>query len=214
MPLRLPAIYPITDTRISGLSHAEQVEQLIDGGATLIQLREKTASPDEFYKSAKDAVDIAHEHGVKIIINDRVDIAMAVGADGLHLGQDDLPPSEARKLLGDAAIIGISTHHLIQAIAAKNEPVDYIAIGPIFSTLTKHDPDPVVGLERLREICSNIPGFPLVAIGGIDETNFRDVLAAGAHSAAMISAVLRPSNSIAANYQHQSSLADKNVQHF
>src|SRR5215831_2915691 len=114
----IPSIYPITSRAHCNLSHAEIVARLIAGGAMFIQIREKTLSPREFYLEAKDAVAIAHEHGAKIIINDRVDIAMTVGADGVHLGQDDLPPSHARKLMGDWAIIGYSTHSPVQAIAA------------------------------------------------------------------------------------------------
>jgi len=102
--LELPRIYPITDTRLSGLTHTEQVAQLLEGGATFIQLREKHLSPADFYADAVEAVHLAHSRGAKIIINDRVDIAIAVGADGVHVGQEDLPPDEVRKLLGPHAI--------------------------------------------------------------------------------------------------------------
>jgi thiamine-phosphate pyrophosphorylase len=190
MKFTLPKIYPLTDRRISGISHAEQAEKLIDGGARLIQLREKYAAPDEFYEMAKQAVELANRSGVGIIINDRVDIALALKAGGIHLGQEDLPPAEARKLLGPNAIIGYSTHNIEQVDAAKNEPVDYIAFGPIYPTASKEDPDPVVGLEKLREIKTLIGDLPLVAIGGINAENYREVLAAGADSVAMISAVI------------------------
>ncbi|HEX3101363.1 MAG TPA: thiamine phosphate synthase, partial [Pyrinomonadaceae bacterium] len=128
--------------------------------------------------------------GVKIIINDRVDVALAVAADGVHLGQDDLPPAEARSILGENAIIGFSTHTIEQAIRAMNLPIDYIAIGPVFTTDTKLDPDAVIGLEGLREVRNAIGDFPLVAIGGINDTNQLSVFAAGADSAAMISALV------------------------
>ena len=114
----LPKIYPITDTRLVNLSHAEQVERLSGGGAKLIQLREKYDSPKDFYEQAKDALEIARKYDVKIIINDRVDIALALKADGVHLGQDDISPAHARKILGEKAIIGFSTHNLKQAIEA------------------------------------------------------------------------------------------------
>lgn len=193
------SLYAITDRNISGLSHAEQVSRLIDGGALRIQLREKTLSTREFFDDAAKAVEIAHRHGVKIVINDRVDLAMAVGADGVHLGQDDLPPRAARDLLGPDALIGFSTHSVEQAIAAIKLPVNYIAIGPVFATTTKENPDAVVGLEGLAAVRSAIGDFPLVAIGGITHENFDSVLQAGADSVAVISAVLRPSDAIASN---------------
>src|SRR5213083_2557957 len=132
MSFTLPKIYPITDTLISGLSHAEQIERLAAGGASLIQLREKRASPREFYQAALEAMSMARRLGVQIIINDRVDIAIAVKADGVHLGQDDLPPDRARVLLGVSRIIGFSTHSLEQALAADVGRIDYLAIGPVF----------------------------------------------------------------------------------
>ena len=190
MNLKLPQIYPITDTRLSGLSHVEQVEKLIRGGATMIQLREKEASPADFFKAAEDVIRIARKNEVRIIINDRVDIALALNADGVHLGQDDLPPVEARAILGDNAIIGFSTHTLDQAVAARRLPVDYIAIGPIFETQTKRNPDAVVGLKALLQVRDAIGDFPMVAIGGINEKNLRSVLDAGAGSAAMIGAIV------------------------
>lgn len=125
-----------------------------------------------------------------MIVNDRADIALIARADGVHLGQDDLPPAAARGILGGDAVIGYSTHSAEQAVAALREPVDYIAAGPIFATGTKEQPDPVIGLEGLRAIRQSIGRFPLVAIGGIDIRNIRDVLAVGADSAAVISAVL------------------------
>jgi thiamine-phosphate pyrophosphorylase len=183
----IPRIYPITDTRVSGLSHLEQVKLLVDGGASFIQLREKVATSREFYAAAVECIAFARPLGVKIIINDRVDIALVTGADGVHLGQDDMPPEAARRVLGDKAIIGYSTHSVEQAIGAADMPVDYIAIGPVFGTTTKENPDPVVGLEGLAAVRSAIGDMPLVAIGGITEANISNVIAAGATSAAMIS---------------------------
>jgi thiamine-phosphate pyrophosphorylase len=189
MPFSLPKIYPITDVRISGLTHAEQVERLAAGGATIIQLREKVASPRQFYEAAVEAMRVARRLGVQIIINDRTDIAIAVGADGVHLGQYDLPPQQARLLLGEYRVIGFSTHNLKQALEADSAPVDYIALGPIFHTATKENPDPVVGLELIREVKSRI-SKPLVAIGGITLDHARSVIAAGADSLAIISDLL------------------------
>ena len=190
MKFTLPKIYPITDVSLSGISHVQQVERLISGGATLIQLREKHASPRDFFEAARAAVEIARKHDVKIIINDRVDIARALGADGVHLGQDDLPPDAARQMLGPDVIIGYSTHSVGQAIKATAYCVDYIAIGPIFETMTKENPDPVVGLDGLTEVKKSIGEIPLVAIGGVSLDNIRDVMAAGADSAALISGIV------------------------
>jgi thiamine-phosphate pyrophosphorylase len=183
----LPKLYPITDTRLSGLSHAEQVMRLIKGGATLIQLRDKDAAPREFYQEAAAALRVARDHHAKLIINDRVDIALALNADGVHLGQSDLPVDAARSLLGPGAVIGFSTHNLAQAELAATMPVDYLAFGPIFGTATKENPDPIVGLPALAAVRTAVGSLPLVAIGGITSANGIDVLNAGADALAMIS---------------------------
>jgi thiamine-phosphate pyrophosphorylase len=171
---------------------------LAKGGALLIQLRDKTSGSRDFLKSAKAAVIAARECGVNLIINDRADIAAAVGADGVHLGQDDLPVAAARELLGAKAIIGLSTHSLSQAEAATKLAIDYLALGPVFSTGTKDDTAPEVGLDGLKTVRSKIGEFPLVAIGGITVDRALDVLQAGANSVAVISALLRNPYEIAA----------------
>lgn len=160
------------------------------GGATIIQLREKHQSPRQFYREAEEALLLARTQGARLIINDRVDIALALSADGVHLGQDDLAPAAARELLGDRAIIGFSTHNVEQAIEAARLPIDYLAIGPIFETSSKENPDPVVGLEGLRRVRQAVGRLPLVAIGGIGRENIHQVLAAGADSIAVISLLL------------------------
>ena len=187
---RLPRVYPLTDVQLSGLSHAEQVRLLSLGGATLVQLREKEMSPKEFYEQAKAAVAVAEQCGVRLIINDRADIALAAGAQGVHLGQDDMPPEAARKLLGDQSIIGYSTHNIEQARKALTLPIDYIAIGPIFKTSTKSDTSPTLGLDGLRAVRQAVGNAQLVAIGGISHTNARAVIEAGADSVAVISTLL------------------------
>jgi len=193
MPFEIPRLYPITDRRLSGLSHAEQVARLIEGGAAFVQLREKHLSPREFFQEAEEALKVARARGVKLIINDRADIALAVGADGVHLGQDDMPPEAARALLGEGAFVGFSTHNVEQAIAAARLPVDYVAVGPIFATKSKEKPDPQVGLEGLRRVREAVGvSVKLVAIGGVTRENAPSVLAAGADSVAVISALLRP----------------------
>ncbi|MDX6692415.1 MAG: thiamine-phosphate pyrophosphorylase [Blastocatellia bacterium] len=195
MRIKLPKLYPITDARLSGLSHAEQVERLGAGGAAFVQLREKHQSPREFYRAAADALAVARRLKMRLIINDRVDIALAIGADGVHLGQDDLPPAAARELLGDDAIIGFSTHTLEQALAAAQLPVDYIALGPIFNTSSKGNPDALVGLDGLRKVRRAVGPMSLVAIGGITFETAAATLAAGADSIAVISLLLKnPAN--------------------
>ena len=187
---RLPRVYPLTDVRLSGFSHADQVRLLSLGGASLIQLREKHQPAIQFYEQVRAAVSEARKRGVQIIINDRVDIALACGAHGVHLGQDDMPPDAARRLLGQKVIIGYSTHSVDQAQKALLLPIDYIAIGPIFNTSTKGDTSPAVGLEGLREVRKIVGDFPLVAIGGISVSNAAAVIEAGADSVALISALL------------------------
>jgi thiamine-phosphate pyrophosphorylase len=188
--INLPKIYPITDARLSGLSHAEQVRRLGAGGATLVQLREKHLSPREFYREAEDALRVARELGVRLIVNDRADIALALGADGVHLGQDDLPAAAARQLLGERAVIGLSTHNEEQAREAIRLPVDYVAIGPVFQTSSKENPDAVVGLEGLRRVRRIVGQIPLVAIGGVRAEHVPAVLSAGADAVAVISLLL------------------------
>ncbi len=179
------------------ISHAEQVEKLIEGGAKIVQLREKYAAPKDFYESAKKALKIARRQNVKIIINDRVDIALVLKADGVHLGQDDLPPKNAREILGEKAIIGFSTHNIKQAISAVKLPINYLAIGPVFATKTKENPDEIVGIEGVKKVREAVGDFPLVAIGGITLENFQDVLDAGANSVAIISDLLSDAEKIA-----------------
>ena len=205
--LTLPTIYPITDTSISGLSHRDQVNQLIEGGATLIQLREKRASPREFFQNAREALSIARSAGVKLINNDRVDIALAIGADGVHLGQTDMPVEATRRLLGDRAIIGVSTHNMNQVQEAVRLPIDYLAFGPIFPTATKENPDPIVGLTELARIKNLVGSLPLAAIGGISAEAIREVLMSGADAVAIISAVLNRANPIAENLRNLQTLA-------
>ena len=194
--MQLPRIYPLTDVQLSGLPLVQQVRLLSLGGASLIQLREKNMAAREFYEQAKAAVAVTAQWGVQLLINDRVDIALAVGAHGVHLGQDDMPPDAARKLLGPDAIIGYSTHNIEQAVAATKLPIDYLAVGPIFATTTKSDTAPVVGLDGLRAVRQEIGTFPLVAIGGITRENAREVIQAGADSVAVISALLSDSTTI------------------
>jgi thiamine-phosphate pyrophosphorylase len=195
----LPRVYPITDTNLSGLSHAEQIDRLIAGGATLIQLRDKHAAPRDFYRQAEAALQITRKHDVQLIINDRVDVALALGADGVHLGQTDMPVAAARRLLGESAIVGFSTHNLAQAELAANMPVDYVAFGPIFETSTKEDPDPIAGLEALPLVRTIVGALPVVAIGGITLANAEEAWRAGADAVSSIAALISDPSKIPEN---------------
>lgn len=196
MNFQLSKLYAITDVSLSGLSHVEQVAAMCAGGARLVQLRDKDLSPQEFYQQAREALEITRRSKARLIINDRVDIALSIGADGVHLGQDDMPPDAARRVLGADAIIGWSTHNVEQAISGRELPINYLALGPIFGTGTKKNPDPEVGLDRLREVCRQVSDIPLVAIGGITLENAPSVLAEGADSVAIVSWLVSPGHSI------------------
>ena len=187
-----PFIYPITDRKLSGdLPIGKIVRALCEGGAKIIQLREKGITTRQFWEVATEAVEVAHNRGAKLIVNDRVDIALLTGADGVHLGEDDLPADTARRILGAEKIIGLSCHSVNDVGRAHELPVDYIAVGPVYPTDTKALRYPVVGTDlitRARELTTK----PLVAIGGISASNAADVMAAGADGIAVISAVMAP----------------------
>lgn len=183
--MSFPRLYALTDASAPG-SHLEQVREYADAGVRIIQVRDKLASSRALYETVVAALEITRPRGVRLIVNDRVDVALAAGADGVHVGQDDLPAESAREILGPLAIIGISTHSLAQAGSAAKQPVDYVAFGPVFATATKANPDPVVGLEGLSTVRAVIE-LPLVAIGGITLENAPAVFAAGADSVAVVS---------------------------
>jgi len=190
MRLRLPPVYPITDKRMSGLnSHLQILKELVRGGATLAQIRDKETSIDELLADLRRCVEFAGERGVELIVNDRCDLALCCGAHGVHLGQEDLPAEAARALVGRRRIIGLSTHNLRQVHASARLPIDYIGFGPVYPTSTKDAVSPVVGVRRLRAACGAAV-WPVVAIGGIDEGRIREVLEAGATSAAVISSAM------------------------
>jgi thiamine-phosphate diphosphorylase len=187
--LSLPPLYAILDPEQTKGRPAESVlRQLLDGGAAILQLRVKTMAPSDFFQLAQRARAETRAHGCKLIVNDRVDIALACDADGVHLGQEDLPFAAGRKLMGDK-IVGISTHAIDQAKEAEKNGADYIGFGPMFGTTTKNTGYAARGVEMLRQIRAAVK-LPIVAIGGITEQNVRQVWQAGADSAAIISDIL------------------------
>lgn len=184
------SLYLVTDRRFIGSKPLKKaVEEAILGGATLVQIREKTASSREFYKIALEVKEITQYYKIPIIINDRIDIAQAVDADGVHLGQSDIPLNTARKILGKNKIIGISVGNIKEAIDAEQGCADYLGIGSIFNTGTKKDIDAPIGINGLSKIYKNIH-IPAVAIGGINQDNFKDVLSTGIDGIAVVSAIL------------------------
>jgi thiamine-phosphate pyrophosphorylase len=168
---------------------ADLVNIALDAGVRLFQLRMKTQETRMFYEAAAVLCTLVQKGRGTFIVNDRCDVALAVRADGVHLGQDDLPLADARAIVGPDKLIGISTHNLNQAIQAEASGADYIGFGPIFPTATKENPDPVVGVAGLREVRAKVR-IPIVAIGGVTITNVADVRAAGADCCAVVSAVL------------------------
>ena len=185
---KYPPLYLITDTRISGLSHIQIVRRAIDAGIRTIQMREKHLSKKDMYKAAISIRDITLKRNALFIVNDYVDLALAVNADGVHLGQDDMSVKEARKIMGKRKLIGISTHSLDQANKAQDGGADYIGFGPIFHTATKDAGTPK-GENALRQIREHID-IPIVAIGGISWENVNNILNAGADAAAIASGIL------------------------
>jgi thiamine-phosphate pyrophosphorylase len=189
MPDRiLPSpLYAILDTSFAkGRSPIEILRDFLTGGVKLVQLRAKELSSGDFFALAQEARQLTREAGATFIVNDRADIALACHADGVHLGQDDLPLHAARKILGPENIIGISTHDLPQAREAESNGANYIGFGPIFGSTTKDTGYSPRGLEMLREIRKAVK-IPVVAIGGITESNVAKVWQAGADAAAIIS---------------------------
>jgi thiamine-phosphate pyrophosphorylase len=194
--LSLPPLYAILDPeQTKGRSPESVLRELLEGGVTILQLRVKTMAPREFFELARRVRSETKAHGCKLIVNDRVDIALACDADGVHLGQEDLPLAIGRKLTGQK-IVGISTHDIDQAKEAEQSGADYIGFGPMFGTTTKATGYSARGVEMLRQVRAAVK-LPIVAIGGINEQNVRQVWQAGADSAAIISDILGADDIIA-----------------
>jgi thiamine-phosphate pyrophosphorylase len=183
-------LYVITDEAIAGgLTHAEIARRAIAGGADVIQLRDKACGCRELYRIGQTLREITRKTGTLFIVNDRLDVALACGADGVHLGQDDIRVGVARQIAPPGFIIGISVGTVDEAVRAEQEGADYIAISPVFFTSSKNDAGPGRGLDILREIRRSV-SVPVIAIGGINLDNVREVIAAGADGVAVISVVV------------------------
>jgi thiamine-phosphate pyrophosphorylase len=190
-----PALYPILDAsylpmegRVEFLQ--QLVRELAEAGVGILQYRNKTGNEAEVLADARVMREAAAA-SLRLILNDWPELAVEAGFDGVHVGQTDMSPTAARTIVGAGRMVGVSTHDAVQLRAADAEPVDYIAIGPVFTTATKENPDPVVGLEGVR-VARGLTAKPLVAIGGISAMNAAEVWAAGADSVAMIAAIFGP----------------------
>jgi thiamine-phosphate pyrophosphorylase len=186
--MRFPRVYPILDTETlaqHGIALDTAAAALLEGGAGILQVRQKGHWTRQVFESARQVACLCREAGALLVVNDRADFAMLLEG-GLHIGQEDLAPRDARKLIGPDALLGLSSHNLEQLSAAGGEPVDYVALGPVYPTSSKHNPDPVVGVDEVRRLRPLID-MPLVAIGGITRANAAGAFNAGADSVAVIS---------------------------
>jgi len=203
-------LHVLTDRKLSlGRSHLEVAQAAIDAGARLIQFREKEMSTREMVETARQLRKLTRESGATLIVNDRLDVALAVDADGIHVGQDDLPAQIAREFLGAGKIIGVSASTLDEALRAVQDGADYLGVGPVFATGSKADAGVPIGLEGLAAIKRHV-SIPIVAIGGITHGNLADVIAAGADGVAVISAVVSQADITAAT-RHLLETIDRSV---
>jgi thiamine-phosphate pyrophosphorylase len=191
--LALPPLYVILDAALLPSDPIELTIKMLDAGARLFQYRNKTSSSRELLEASQSVWFAVRQYGGRFIVNDRADIARLAGASGVHLGQDDLDVSGARTIVGAEGIIGFSTHNAEQFQAAAESDADYLAVGPIFATDSKANPDPVVGVDFIRRV-RKLTSKPIVAIGGITLERARQVMDAGADSVAVISDILKARN--------------------
>ena len=198
--ITLPRLYAILDSSLFSGSEAlcASALELVAGGVTLLQYRNKSGSAGQILEQARE---LKRRIGgaAKLIMNDRADLCLAAGFDGVHVGQDDLSPEGARRVVGAGLWLGVSTHNSEQVLRADQTSADYIAIGPVFATSRKMNPDPVVGLEGVRQ-ARELTRKPLVAIGGVTRASGRSVLAAGADSIAVISDLISDPRSAAEEF--------------
>lgn len=186
-------LYAVTDrTWLGGASLSWAVKEALTGGITLLQLREKNLTDREMLQEAQELLPLCHRHGVPLIINDRVQVALDAGADGVHLGQEDMSPREARAILGPDAIIGVSARTVESAQRAEQEGADYLGVGAVFSTSTKTDAQNI-SPETLRQVCQAVH-IPVVAIGGIGPDNILELLGCGIQGVAVVSSIFAQKN--------------------
>lgn len=186
-------LYAVTDRSwLRGQTLYEQVEQALKGGVTLVQLREKGLGAEQFLQEARQIQTLCRRFGVPLIINDSIETAIAVDADGVHLGQDDANAAQARQLLGRDKIIGVSAHNVQEALQAVQDGADYLGSGAVFGSATKANVS-TLPLQTLRDICSAVP-IPVVAIGGITEQNLQQLSGTGIAGAAVVSAIFAQEN--------------------
>ena len=187
------SVYLVTDRDLlKGRKLTEVIEEAILGGTSIVQLREKCASSLEFYEIAKEVKKVTDKYNVPLIINDRIDIALAIDASGVHLGQSDIPCSIARKILPKGKIIGVSAHNLKEAEKALKDGADYLGCGAVFNTSTKKDVT-TLSYEGLKEITDNL-NIPVVAIGGINENNIMTLKGSGINGVAVVSSIIGKEN--------------------
>ena len=197
MPSKLPRLYVILDAGVlAGRANLAVpiAEQMYAAGVRLIQYRDKSGAPRHILETLTALRSACPD--ATLILNDRPDLAALAPCDGVHVGQEDLSPADARRVVGPGKIVGVSTHNEAQVRAADSTDADYIAMGPVFGTLTKENPDPVVGLAGVRR-ARELTAKPLVAIGGITRANARSVIDAGADSVALISGLFAPGETVA-----------------
>ncbi len=189
MRLVLPRLYVILDASLITSSERDRALGLAEAGVRLLQYRNKSASSRQYLENSRELAETLRPHGVLFIVNDRADVAFLAGANGVHIGQDDLEVEQARRVLGGDKLVGVSTHNLEQFERAAKSSADYVAVGPVFSTYSKANPDPVVGLDFLRKVRA-LTDKPIVAIGGITLDRVAAAIEAGADSVAVISGIL------------------------
>ena len=181
-------LYAVTDrTWVKDTTLMDQVKEALEGGITFLQLREKHLSQEEFIKEAREMKELSKEYKVPFVINDNIEVALAVDADGVHIGQDDMSVEEARKLLGEDKIIGVSAHNVEEAIKAQKGGADYLGVGAVCATSTKKDAN-VVSKEEIKKICHTVE-IPVVAIGGIKKENIKTLEGTDVDGVAVVSAI-------------------------